>query len=371
MSQITRNGATGSGGALDTLTGNTGGSVGPDGASNINVLGGVDIEVVGDPGTNTLTLNYTGASMALPPLMTTFSANGTWTKDAQTTRVEIICINGGNGGGSGRRGASTQAGGGGGGASGAVFVFNGPPNFFSASETVTVGTGGAGGAAQTSDNTNGNSGAVGTISSVGNIGTLNYNTAMGTSAGSGGINGDAGGGLSPAHFYVPIGTPEGRAGVAGARGDTQDGSSPFDIYGTNASSVTAFINQIGYSFTPGAAGGGAGADDTTERIGGNGTTISIPGGGTTLAAGGVGGVESGTIDGTDGANGGIASGRVVGGAGGGAGGGQSVGGAAGNGGNGGFPGGAGGGGGGSLNGTNSGAGGDGGDGFVIIIEYRS
>ncbi len=44
-------------GAAETLTGNAGGAVGPDGADNINVLGSGDILVTGNPGTNTLTLS--------------------------------------------------------------------------------------------------------------------------------------------------------------------------------------------------------------------------------------------------------------------------------------------------------------------------
>lgn len=44
------------GGDIETLTGNTGGAVGPDGAANIFVLGdGVYIDIAGNPGTNTLT----------------------------------------------------------------------------------------------------------------------------------------------------------------------------------------------------------------------------------------------------------------------------------------------------------------------------
>ncbi len=41
-----------------TLTGNTGGAVGPDGGGNIDVVGdGTTVNVVGNPGTNTLTIS--------------------------------------------------------------------------------------------------------------------------------------------------------------------------------------------------------------------------------------------------------------------------------------------------------------------------
>lgn len=42
---------------IETLTGDTGGPVGPDGAFNINVLGGENINTAGNPGTNTLAIN--------------------------------------------------------------------------------------------------------------------------------------------------------------------------------------------------------------------------------------------------------------------------------------------------------------------------
>jgi hypothetical protein len=50
---------------VETLTGNTGGAVGPNGSDNINIVGdGTTIEVTGNPGTNTLTISSlsTGAN---------------------------------------------------------------------------------------------------------------------------------------------------------------------------------------------------------------------------------------------------------------------------------------------------------------------
>lgn len=51
------------GGAVtETLTGNSGGAVGPDGANNINVVGdATTITISGNPGTNTLTASVTGS----------------------------------------------------------------------------------------------------------------------------------------------------------------------------------------------------------------------------------------------------------------------------------------------------------------------
>lgn len=45
---------------VETLTGDVGGAVGPDGAFNINILGGVGIATTGTPGTNTITIATTG-----------------------------------------------------------------------------------------------------------------------------------------------------------------------------------------------------------------------------------------------------------------------------------------------------------------------
>jgi hypothetical protein len=55
-------------GTVKTLTGNTEGAVPPNGAGNIDVVGnGTTTTVVGDPGTNTLTINTTGAVAASFP----------------------------------------------------------------------------------------------------------------------------------------------------------------------------------------------------------------------------------------------------------------------------------------------------------------
>jgi len=45
---------------IEKLTGDAGGPVGPDAGFNVNILGGVGINVVGNPATNTLTINTIG-----------------------------------------------------------------------------------------------------------------------------------------------------------------------------------------------------------------------------------------------------------------------------------------------------------------------
>lgn len=57
MSQIYKSSGSGPAPDTETLTGNTGGAVGPDAAFNINLLGATLYTVDGNPGTNTLTIN--------------------------------------------------------------------------------------------------------------------------------------------------------------------------------------------------------------------------------------------------------------------------------------------------------------------------
>lgn len=52
----------GTGPDVETLTGNSGGAVGPDGSFNINVVGSGSLVVTGNPGTNTLTISDSGES---------------------------------------------------------------------------------------------------------------------------------------------------------------------------------------------------------------------------------------------------------------------------------------------------------------------
>lgn len=52
----------GSGSPIETLTGDTGGAVPPDGAFNINLPTGVGLTSTGSPGTNTITFTLDGAN---------------------------------------------------------------------------------------------------------------------------------------------------------------------------------------------------------------------------------------------------------------------------------------------------------------------
>lgn len=80
MSQITSYsfGVFPPGGVVETLTGNSGGAVGPDGANNINVVGdGVTIDVAGNPGTNTLTISSLANSVAFSAYLSATQSNVT------------------------------------------------------------------------------------------------------------------------------------------------------------------------------------------------------------------------------------------------------------------------------------------------------
>jgi hypothetical protein len=394
--------ATGSvppGSAVQTLTGNTGGPVGPDGVGNINVVGVNVITVDGNPGTFTETISLingtngqlligggvqptwanltsTGGTVLITngpnsinletssgSLRTDFTVSGMWTKDARTKFVTIFAWNGGQGGASGRQGASASAGGGGGGGCGGCFIYSADASFFDANETVTIGAGGAGGATQASMNTNGNPGGSAGQTSFGNL-----SCPIGTNVSAGGNNTGAAAAGNAGGFALPT-SPWGDEGPGSGNGQL--------VAGSNAqnSNATVLSESEPISITSLSGGGGGGANSVTERAGGDGGNLFNFAAGvnptyTLLLAGGAGGIESGTINGGNGNAGFITTGGFLsGGTGGGGGGGQSVGVVAGNGGNGGFPGGGGGGGGGSLNGTSSGAGGDGGDGLVIVIEY--
>ena len=324
-------------------------------------------------------------------VMSTYDTPGTytWSKDANTRTVTILGWGGGGGGGSGYQGISGGAsGGGGGGNGGCFFIKQIPTSFWGTSETIVVGTGGTGGASQSNTSSAGNAGTDGTNSSVGNISTTIGLPQKGDAIGNGGrlifgahtgsAHNRGGGGVSSSFtvdggsFYVyndaPLAPKTAAVSMPGltAEGNPGRPDGPVDTY--NLWLDTAY--EGGYANTSiTATGGGAGSGPGTfSGQASNGTPIADFFGNIILA-GGVGGIESGTIDGGNGNSQITTGGLYTGGTGGGGGGCQKTGIVAGIGGNGGFPGGGGGGGGGSLNGCSSGAGGSGAGGLVIVIEY--
>jgi len=263
--------------------------------------------------------------------LTKFTANGTFTKNIATKYIEVICWNGGGGGGSGRQGASGAAGGGSGGAPGGTLIYGGLAAFFNATETVTIGAGGAGGVTQGSASTNGNDGTPGGVSALGNIflslagsGGTGFNNGLGGTTGSSSGGDNAGFSYPFYPLYNQVFQNLGGNGTATAGQD----AAPIQE-GSRVTWTTYYI--------AGAGGGGAGANSGTAYKGGDGSdTISFQNQLSAvldiLNAGGVGGIESGTINGTAGNNAiSTTGGRYVAASGGGAGGGQSAGLVAGNG----------------------------------------
>lgn len=306
-------------------------------------------------GAGSITIEATGGGMSAP-IITSFTSNGTWTKNSATMTVLMLIWGGGGGGGSGARSTTGNGGGGGGASNGGGTYWYGPASIFASSETVTVAAGGGGGAAQTTNTTAGIDGSVGGNSAVGNI------------IGVGGAKGTQG----------KLGSTSATSSATSWRMVTQDTPQPTAAAGTNGGTGTVGAangnpssntgNTTNAYFVPGAGGGGAPCDSGTARQGGNSGVINDLGS-NTLVSGATGGIETGTINGGNGNPGISTGGTYTGGTGGAGGGGQKSGGSAGTGGTGGLPGGGGGGGGGSLNGTASGAGGTGGAGKVIIIEF--
>ncbi len=287
-------------------------------------------------------------------IITSFTADGSWTKNADTKWVQYYIWSGGGGGGSGAKFTNNAASGGGGGNTN-FLVGYADASFFASPETITVGAGGTGGASQTADSSLGNPGTDGGPSS---IGTKIVVTGTGT-AGNGGRTSGA---VTPS------------VGNSGGIG------SFVSLTGSASSAPNAGATQPTPVFLCGTAtgGGGGGIYQTTFGANGQGRAGgSISQGATVVLAGGTAGVTASAnggngndgssvapaayITGGTGGGGGACSGNVAGASSGGTGG------------NGGTRGGAGGGGGGCLNsgGTSvgSGAGGNGGRGEVIIIEY--
>jgi len=59
---------------IETITGNSGGAVGPDSSLNINLVGQGGVEVAGDPGTNTLTITVSGGGISWSDEAISFAA---------------------------------------------------------------------------------------------------------------------------------------------------------------------------------------------------------------------------------------------------------------------------------------------------------
>jgi hypothetical protein len=317
------------------------------------------------PGAHSLNLEASGGGGVVAPIVTTFTNSGTWTKGANTSYVSVYMWNGGSGGASGSTGTDGNATGGGGGGAGASLFYSAAPNFFGATETVTIGAGGAGGAGQSTIDSPGNNGSDGGITRLGNL--FVPQLSNGGSDGTYGQGNGVGGSAAPILNFVDqnvtlLGAFDGGSGSTGA-GNPPAG----DVSSQNNFSPTVLtVNGMAAA----AGGGGSGANIASPQPGGNGGNILGFFGGSVIVAGGAGGIAGGTINGGNGNTGLYTSGgRINGGSGGAGGGGNGIG-NGGSGGHGGLPAGAGGGGGAAIDGFTSGAGGNGASGLVIIVEYQ-
>ena len=294
-------------------------------------------------------VTFIGSSSSV--LVTTYTTGtGNWIANPRTTYVEVLMWGGGGGGGSGRRGTSAASGGGGGGGGGAFIRLEGPVSAFSGTLSYTVGAAVSGGAARTTDATNGAAGTAGNNTIFGSA------IALGGNPGQGGINsGGTSGGVTRSNL-TNFSTSTLASG--GANGNLGNGGNAGNAGSTNQTISAAT-----------GGGGGGGGNTGVFNSGGTGGGI-LDSTNANIVAPAAGGIESGTINGTNGSSLNALGGIYGGGMGGGGGGGARAGAAAGKGGDGSSPGGGGGGGGGGLDAqANSGAGGQGAAGRIVVIEY--
>jgi len=323
-------------------------------AHGIVIAEGNSAFTVATPGTSGYVLTSNGASSdptfqaeAASTLITTYTTgSGTWTKNARTKYIKVFGWGGGGGGGSGRKGTSALSAGGGGGGGGGGFLLEGPDSFFDNTHSYSIGTGGAGGAAQTTDANNGNPGVAGNPTTF-----ANASAAGGVGGGGGTTTSGAAGSGGGWRLFISS---------ASATSSTNGGQST-----SNNVADTLSIIAIG-------GAGGSGANAVTAQQAGNGG-VFVNGSGVAQYTAALGGIETGTINGGNGANapsGAAAGGYFISGGSGGGGGGVKAAASAGTGGNGGIPSGGGGGGGGGISAVgDSGAGGTGGDGKIVVIEF--
>ena len=313
--------------SMQTLTGNSGGAVGPNGSNNINFVGdGTSINIVGNPGTNTLTASLvtpvtvseggtgrtsltaygllaggttstgniqqvgvglanqiltsngpgflpTFQSIVLPTeslainvkVFTTPGAN-TYTPTAGLAYAIVEVVGGGGGGSStsSTNSSTTSAGGGGGAGEYARGTFS--SSAIGSSQTVTIGSGATGGSSTPGVTTS--FGSLLTALGGGTGGTEGINAVSGSNGNLGGTGGTGG------DFRSAGGSGGGGFGAVGTGGDgVVSGSGGASYFGSGGNSVGGNSTAISNGSAGVAYGsGGSGAITGTSQSGATGGT---------------------------------------------------------------------------------------------------
>lgn len=252
----------------ETLTGNSGGAVGPA-AGNINVVGdGSTISIIGNPGTNTLTASFIGSPSLASVVIQTIISTGTYTPTTGMKYCVIEAIGGGGGGGAAytTTGSAKCAAGGGGGGGYSRGVYSAAT--IGVSQAITIGAAGtAGSSAGKNNGGNGGTTIVGALLSVtgGNGGAFSS-----SDVGEYGMGGT--GGVGSSGSFNTVGTPGYAGNISGTFGSSGNGGSSFFGGGANgvfSDAGTNFngINGLSYG---GGGSGGATFSSVTSASGGTG-----------------------------------------------------------------------------------------------------
>lgn len=197
-------------------------------------------------------------------VLETFTASGTWTKDAGLVAATVIVVGGGGAGGGAAATGANEASCGAGGSAGGIAIESFAAGDLGATETVTIGAAGAGASGTTG----------------GNGGTSSFGALCSATGGAGGTTTTAGAGIAhafPGSAGVGSGGDLNIRGSQGGIGEAEDGGS---IYGgRGADSEYGGGGEITDATGNGSAGqgygsGGSGAvngSSQTAKTGGDGT----------------------------------------------------------------------------------------------------